>query len=191
MGSARLLWSTWGDAGMQKNLVKLLVVALGAALLSTGVFYSLFAERLLQSTKAPQRPAVAESGPKVPPGLRAVSVYVSDSTGVLSLLRPGQRVDVMVIGGSASRPGTDFELRTVLENVEVLALPSPKEQPANRAGTQAVTLLAKPAEVEMLALADSAARVRLALRNPLDHGTQARRRLVLADVFHCCGKAER
>src|SRR5580704_6873254 len=37
------------------------------------------------------------SGSGVPAGMRAVSVHVSDSTGVLALLHSGQKVDVQVV----------------------------------------------------------------------------------------------
>ena len=36
-------------------------------------------------------------GSGVPAGMRAVSVHVTDSTGVMALLRAGQKVDVQVV----------------------------------------------------------------------------------------------
>ena len=47
----------------------------------------------------------------VPVGMRAVSVHVSDSTGVLSLLHSGPHVDVQVVNGH----GNEIAVRTVLE----------------------------------------------------------------------------
>jgi pilus assembly protein CpaB len=110
----------------------------------------------------------------VPSGMRAVSVYVNETSGVLAMLKPGHRVDVQVV----KQRGEETELRAVLENIQVL-----NSQPHGdgRNATSVVTLLATPAESDMLALADSGARVRLALRNPLDDrktlrgpGTQVR-----------------
>ena len=46
-----------------------------------------------------------------------------------------------------------------------------------------VTLLTKPAEAEILALADSGARVRLDLRNPLDNTARSRSALTLGAVM--------
>lgn len=101
----------------------------------------------------------------VPSGMRAVSIRATDSAGVVALLRPGHRVDVQVV---RTRQGNDVELRTVLQNVAVLNL-APVEANAGRSGQgSVVTLLVKPAEAEALGLADSGARVRLALRNPVD-----------------------
>jgi Flp pilus assembly protein CpaB len=46
-----------------------------------------------------------------------------------------------------------------------------------------VTLLTRPQDVDILAVADSAARVRLALRNPLDQEKPARGSLTLGTVI--------
>ncbi len=47
-----------------------------------------------------------------------------------------------------------------------------------------VTLLAKPADVDVLAAADSGGRVRLSLRNPLDQATHGRPAVSLGSVIH-------
>ena len=52
-----------------------------------------------------------------------------------------------------------------------------------------VTLLAKPSEADVLALADSGARVRLTLRNPLDDEKRARAPLSLGAVMHSGGSS--
>lgn len=106
----------------------------------------------------------------IPPGMRAVSVQVAQPSGILSLLRSGQRVDVQVI---ATR-GDDAELRRVLQNIEVLS-----KQEGGQLARNTVTLLAKPEEADLLSLADASAQIRLALRNPSDEdsgtGTLLRR----------------
>ena len=99
----------------------------------------------------------------IPSGQRAVSIQVPDSPGVLRLLRPGHRVDVEVIRG---RNG-EFQLRTVLQNVEVLAVP---ESPSHgNSGAAVLTVLANPSDSELLSLADAGGRLRVVLRNPLDN----------------------
>ena len=45
------------------------------------------------------------AGAGVPDGMRAVSVHVTDSTGVLALLRAGQKVDVQVVVGRGDASG--------------------------------------------------------------------------------------
>jgi len=101
----------------------------------------------------------------VPVGFRAVSVHVSDSTGVLSILRPGNKVDVQVVTPKALDPVA----RTVIQELTVLAVSTTPEN-ASQIGVSApvVTLLAKPADADILALSDAAARVRLVLRNSSD-----------------------
>jgi Flp pilus assembly protein CpaB len=117
-------------------------------------------------------------GTGVPAGMRAVSVHVSDSNGVLTQLAPGQKVDVQVLitrkGGNA-----EPELRTILEGVQVLAVSPQLEASSQGWNLPAVTLLTNPAEADVLALADSGARVRLALRNPLDNATRPRTTVTL------------
>ena len=66
------------------------------------------------------------------------------------------------------------ELRTILEGVPVLAVNPQPEASSQGANLPAVTLLTNPADADVLALADSGARVRLALRNPLDDATRPR-----------------
>jgi pilus assembly protein CpaB len=125
------------------------------------------------------RLATAQSGAgaDVPSGMRAVSIHVTDSTGVMALLRPGQKVDVQVVVGRGGNTG-DTTIRTALEDLKVLSVIPQPEQNSQGQNLPVVTLLAKPAEADVLAVADSGARVRLTLRNPLDtdtriHGTMS------------------
>jgi Flp pilus assembly protein CpaB len=52
-----------------------------------------------------------------------------------------------------------------------------------------VTLLTNPADADVLALADSGARVRLALRNPLDESTRPRTLQTLDTILRASGAA--
>jgi pilus assembly protein CpaB len=63
----------------------------------------------------------------IPQGLRAVSLRVSDDSSMVNLIRPGDRVDVLVISNlrippAAGRVFPPAEVRTVLQNVPVLAV---------------------------------------------------------------------
>ncbi|HSP69925.1 MAG TPA: hypothetical protein VLN48_19515, partial [Bryobacteraceae bacterium] len=51
-----------------------------------------------------------------------------------------------------------------------------------------VTLLTNPADADTLALADSGARVRLALRNPLDEATRSRTTLTFDSLLRSSGQ---
>jgi Flp pilus assembly protein CpaB len=107
------------------------------------------------------------TGLGIPKGMRAISVQVHDSSGVLSLLKPGHRVDVQAV---YVRGPLDGSLRTVLENIEVLRVSSAGQ---DKSALPVVTLLVTPAEAEVAGLADAIARVRLVLRNPLDQDRAA------------------
>jgi pilus assembly protein CpaB len=127
-------------------------------------------EPVLQSHVA-SRTSGAGAGLGIAPGMRAVSIHATDSVGVVSLLRPGHKVDVQLVSSSGALP----ELRTILQNVEVLAVSSQIENRAN----PVITLLVNPEGADMAGLGDSAAHLRLLLRNPLDEGKSDLRRVTL------------
>jgi pilus assembly protein CpaB len=104
----------------------------------------------------------------IPPGMRAVSVRVNDTTSVSGFVLPGTRVDVLLTGNpqGSSEPQTT----TVLANVAVIATGQRLER--NAAGepqsAPVVTLLLSPDDAERVTLASSQGHIQLALRNPLD-----------------------
>ena len=100
----------------------------------------------------------------IPAGMRAASVRVSEPAGVVAMLRRGHRVDVQVVY-SRGEPS----VRTLLQNVQVLDNSQASAQATRPAPV--VTLLVTPAQANLLALADSAASIRLVLRNPVDEST--------------------
>ena len=118
----------------------------------------------------------------IPEGMRAVSVHVSDSSGVLALLRPGHKVDMQVF---VNRQGQgENEARTALQNVTVLSA-GQQAEPSSQGGFNApvVTVLATPREADLLGVADSFGRIRLALRNPVDQGKENKSSVPFAAVF--------
>ncbi|MEP7363753.1 MAG: Flp pilus assembly protein CpaB [Acidobacteriota bacterium] len=108
----------------------------------------------------------AGAGLGIPKGMRAISIMVSDSTGLLGLLQRGHKVDVQAvhIKGNVS----DVDVRTILENIEVLGVDIKPEPTPGRSTLPVVTLLIRPNDADRLAAVDSGAKVRLTLRNPLD-----------------------
>jgi len=117
-------------------------------------------------------------------GMRAVSVHVVDSAGVVNMLRPGHKVDVQVVGAPESRNQEDVRIQTILQNVEVLAVSTQTENSTGKFPGQVVTLLTTPAEADMLGLADSLARIRLTLRNPLDEQRNRLPAVTLPALFY-------
>lgn len=225
----------------KNNMLKLLGIAFVVAILSTGVFYGLFVNKLSSSTGSGKTVVVAAhplksglviaatdvrtiqwpgthapkgsfenpnqvigktvfdaigeeellsdthlasaqsgGGSGVPTGMRAVTIHVTDSNGVMGMLRAGQKVDVQVVLG---KTGAETTVRTALEDIQVLAVHGPE---GTSQGTilPSVTLLAGPAQADVLAAADSGARVRLTLRNPLDDATRTNAPVALGAVVH-------
>ena len=104
----------------------------------------------------------------IPPGMRALSVRVNDTTSVSGFVQPGTRVDVLLTGNPQG--SNEQQTITVLENVAVIATGTRLER--NSAGESqsapVVTLLLSPDDAERLTLASSQGHIQLALRNPLD-----------------------
>lgn len=105
----------------------------------------------------------------IEPGHRAVSVQITDVSGVAGLIQPGAHVDVLF-----TRPGnmTEAITSTILQNVKVLAIghtvqvgqtvdPKAPKVPV-------ATLVVTPEEAQKLELAKNQGRISLSLRNPLD-----------------------
>jgi len=102
-------------------------------------------------------------------GYRAVSVQVTDVSGVAGLIQPGSRVDVIF-----TRPGSMAEASTstILQNVKVIstgrtvAVGQTVDPRAPKSPT--VTLILLPEDAQKLELAKSQGKISLSLRNPLD-----------------------
>lgn len=112
-------------------------------------------------------------------GMRAVSVSLSDASGMDGILYPGSIVDVLVSLRLPSPDGGkgDVLSTTLLERLQVLAIDDrmivsseeDKNTPRrNRAGRRMVTLMVDLRQAEMLRLAMEYGTVSLAMRSPLD-----------------------
>jgi len=104
----------------------------------------------------------------IPPGMRAVSVRVNDTTSVSGFVLPGSRVDVLLTGNPEG--SNQQQTTTVLENVSVIATGQKLERNAAGEAQSApvVTLLVSPDDAQKLTLAMTQGHIQLALRNPLD-----------------------
>jgi len=104
----------------------------------------------------------------IPPGMRAVSVRVNDTTSVSGFVQPGTHVDVLLTGNPQGT--SEQQTTTVLKDIAVIATGQRLER--NSAGeaqsAPVVTLLVSPDDAQRLTLASSQGHIQLALRNPLD-----------------------
>ncbi len=107
-------------------------------------------------------------------GYRAVSVQVTDVTGVAGLIQPGSHVDVLF-----TRPGSMAEATTsiILQNVRVIStgrsIQAGQVVDPRAPKSPTVTLILTPAEAQKLELAKNQGRIGLSLRNPLDENRDA------------------
>lgn len=136
---------------------------------------------------------------EVPRGRRAVTLAISDVTGVGGLIRPGNFVDIIgtfnfgrptsVQGGAMQYADERTETRTLMQNVFVVAVnqehrrerPAPRRpvlpeelpeepEPPEARSVNNVTVLVAPAQVQELILAQEIGQLTLALRSNLDAG---------------------
>lgn len=107
---------------------------------------------------------------KIPPGFRAVSVKVDEFTGVAGFIKPGSRVDVIVVMTVKKGNKRDTISQTLLQDVEVAAVGQQMAETADSSAqvTRSITLLVTPKDAALLHLADTKGDIRLALRQQND-----------------------
>lgn len=104
----------------------------------------------------------------IEPSMRAISIKVDKVSGVSGFVIPGDRVDVIAVVDQQTTSRESLA-KTILQNIEVLAAGAQTEKKGNEPITaQSVTLLVDVPNAEKLALAQSAGKLQLSLRNPND-----------------------
>ncbi len=133
-----------------------------------GVLSGVAEDEPITEGKLAARGAGAGLPPSIPEGMRAISVKVDDVIAVAGFTVPGTHVDVL----ATVTEGQEARTRTVVSNLTVLTAGTRYDQAASKDGkpipSTVVTLLATPADAEKIALAATAGKIILALRNPMD-----------------------
>jgi pilus assembly protein CpaB len=126
-------------------------------------------EPVMRRRLAPPGSGVGLS-PKVPVGMRAISVRVDDVTGLAGFVLPDAHVDVLVTGTPLASPESGRMTRTILSKVLVISAGENLEPDASGKPQRVavVTLLATPEQAELLTLAATQGRLQLVLRNIRD-----------------------
>ncbi|HOA74486.1 MAG TPA: Flp pilus assembly protein CpaB [Phycisphaerae bacterium] len=104
-------------------------------------------------------------------GYRAVAVKIDESAGVAGWIKPGSRVDVIVLLSNPDRSqGNQSFSKVILQNVEVLAVGQELGKAGDTAATvtKTVTLKVTPEDVPTLHLAETKGKLRLAMRGQND-----------------------
>lgn len=110
-------------------------------------------------------------GVAIPNGMRAVTVNVEEYGGVHGVVTTGDRVDVLVASAARAPGRADISLKTLLQNVEVLATDRMREDELKNKISPNVTLLVEAPAAAELSLANQAGAILLVLRNPDDSDT--------------------
>ncbi|MGB3753789.1 MAG: Flp pilus assembly protein CpaB [Parerythrobacter sp.] len=122
------------------------------------------------------------------PGMRAVTVPVSDKTGVAGFVFPGDRVDLVL---TQTVKGDDDTLRaaeTILSNLRVLATDQATTQDTTEAGdtvvrtARTVTLEVTPRIAEKVAVAQTIGTLSLSLRSIADNQSELERAIAAGDI---------
>lgn len=133
----------------------------------------LIAGDVLRQSKLTEKGGYGKSM-SIPTGMRVITIAVNDTHTASGLLKPGDRVDLLVTFRSANRRGSGVtRTRTLLEYVEVFAT---NDMTANRlqenkesSNTKFVSLLLpSPEQVQYVKLAESKGTLSLSWRNRLD-----------------------
>ena len=115
----------------------------------------------------------------LPEGFRAMSILLSDETGIEDVLYPGSLVDVVAsfklprVDGSSS---AEVVSATILQGIQVLAVgkrtivseQNDAERIVDDKRGRMITLMVNSQQAEMLNLASTNGKVSVSLRNPLD-----------------------
>lgn len=147
------------------------------------------AEQVLLPKLAPKKSSGPSLAYNVPLGFRAISVSVTDQSGVTGLLTPGDRVDVigtLDIEEQSKDPNVNTVKHTmthlVLQNIEVLAVgkdyfsaaSQPADQKAQTQDKNTVTLAVPTDKMQYLVAVTDKGKLTMALRAAADNSEENR-----------------
>ncbi len=110
----------------------------------------------------------AGAAPWIPKGYRVVSVKVDPVSGSSAMIRPGDRVDVVVhFSANPSRGIPKNFTRTILQNIKVFAIDDKYEltdEESKSLSPKTISLLVMPEQAEVLTAACELGQIRLVMR---------------------------
>ncbi|WP_166036763.1 Flp pilus assembly protein CpaB [Sphingosinicella sp. YJ22] len=124
------------------------------------------------------------------PGMRAITVGVSATSGVAGFVFPGDRVDLVLTHEVRPEDGSQNPLRvseTIIRNIRVLATDqriNARDEQGNQvaAPIATVTLEATPRIAEKIAVAQTIGQLSLSLRSLADNGAELERAIASGEV---------
>jgi pilus assembly protein CpaB len=123
----------------------------------------------------------------IPPGMRALTVSVNNSSGVSGFILPDARVDVLVTVSAPARK-EESTTKIILEDIKVLAVDQTFERKEDDPVlVQTVTLLVTPDDAEKLVLASTEGKLQLSLRNNSDRSSRTTAGVQLRELISKSG----
>jgi pilus assembly protein CpaB len=123
------------------------------------------------------------------PGMRAVTIPVSDLTGVAGFVFPGDRVDLMLTQQIAAQVGQSLKVtETIVRNLRILATDQQPRQNVDGAGNtivssfKMVTIEVTPAIAEKISVAQTIGTLSLALRAMAENEHELEQALATGEV---------
>jgi pilus assembly protein CpaB len=123
------------------------------------------------------------------PGMRAVTIPVSDLTGVAGFVFPGDRVDLMLTQQIGSQIGQSLKVtETIIRNLRILATDQQPRQNVDPAGNtivssfKMVTIEVTPTIAEKISVAQTIGTLSLSLRALADNAHELEQALATGDV---------
>lgn len=129
---------------------------------------AIFPRQPISATQLIARDQLGLAG-QLPPGERAITIPVDETTAVAGFIRPGDRVDALGTFREG-REGKPVKTETLLQNVQVVAVGKNTTTQANQKaeGGNLITLAVTPKEAARLTFAQSSASIQLVLRSISD-----------------------
>lgn len=127
------------------------------------------------------------AGDQIPPGMRAVAVKSDDVTSTGSLIRPGDRVDVVVhLQRNPGKGIPETTSKTFLRDIKIFAVNDEFERSPNGEGgkvtAKTVTLLVLSQQAELISLATELGKIRLVMRGPNDTSAEETDGVTIKDI---------
>jgi len=119
---------------------------------------------------------------RVPEGRRAIAIAASEVQSVGSVIKPGDRVDI--IATYRDPVGNEETTQMILQNVPVLAVNQGQTDPTTAQGAKtSMTLAVAPEDTERITAADRAGTLRISLRSPHDTTVYTSSGVTVKDFF--------
>lgn len=103
----------------------------------------------------------------IPTGMRAITINITDKSGVSGAIHPGDHVDILCSLKDANRGAQAVQVP--LQDLLVLAIDRAKTESTDMGATTSLTLCTMPEQAQLLTVAEDEGLIRVILRGHDDH----------------------